>query len=334
MTTIRGWGNFPRMVEEMASAKALRTILRRHDLPLSVLCAPDRRIPLAKMIRVIEAAGRTVGCDEFGVQLGARTTAQHYGPWAGFAYCAPNLGQALKRVCATLPAHEIGSRMYLAEHKDHLVWCYESGLAKVETVRHFTDHLFETVLVFFRGFLGANWRPDWVEVDYDQPAKIDRLEALVDAKILFGRPNFGVAVRKTDLEARLVSGLPFTRPLLSLDLKTSQDRTNAERCDGLLEVIDLRLMDGEVDLDGCAKVIDIGPRTLQRKLAKRGLTYQDLLENARRRRAIAFLSETDLPVKTIAMELGYTEPENFTRAFRKWQNVTPTDFRSKAVDTS
>ncbi|MFC3614620.1 AraC family transcriptional regulator ligand-binding domain-containing protein [Lutimaribacter marinistellae] len=327
MTTIRGWGAFPDLVEEMAGAQALRMILPRHDLPLSVLDAPDHRMPLAKMMRVFEAAARVVGDEAFGVRLGRRTTAADYGPWAGYAYCAPTLGQALKRVCSTLWAHESGTRMYLADHAEHVVWCYASGLERREQVRHFSDHLFETMLVFFRGFLGPLWRPDWVEVDYEKPAKTEELDEYVGTEIRFARPNYGLAVRKVDLSATLAGPLPFARPITSLDLDPQPE--GVVTVDDMMSVIDLRMMGGSVDLDGLARALDLGPRTLQRKLSKLGYSYKQLLEVVRRKRAIAFLLETDLPVKAIAAELGYDGPQNFTRAFNAWYAASPSQFRAR-----
>ncbi|WP_263390139.1 AraC family transcriptional regulator [Ruegeria marisflavi] len=330
MTRIRGWGPFPELVRDMAGDRALNRILQSHDLPLSVLDAPEHRVPLAKMIRVMEAAARTIGDAEFGVSLGSKTTALDYGNWAGYAYCAPTLGQALHRVCRTLWAHESGTKMYLSLREHHVVWCYKSGLAGYENTRHFSDHLFETMFVFFRGFLGEGWRPDWVEVDYEKPARTEKLSALVQNEILFGRPNYGVAVRKADLGTRLSGPLPFARPITSLDLVAPRDGKQTAFLDDILKLIDLRLMDRIVDLDGFSRALDLGPRTVQRQLSKLGYTYKHLLEIARSRRAMAFLLETDLPVKKIAAELCYDAPENFTRAFRKWQGVSPSEYRAKA----
>ncbi len=333
MTTIRGWGLFPDLVQEMAGERALHSILQRHDLPISVLASPHHRIPLAKMMRVFEAAARKIGDEEFGVRLGRNTSAADYGTWAGYAYCAPTLGQALSRVCATLWAHESGTRMYLEEHEHHVVWSYRSGLAERESVRHFSDHLFQTMFVFFRSFLGADWRPDWVEVDYDKPMKTEKLEEFLNTTIRFSSPNYGVAVRKADLNSKILGQIPFTRPLTLLDLGKPLSNYQVHfSIEHLINVIDLRMMDGAVDIDGLAKVFDIGPRTLQRRLTKLGYSYKQLLEQARRKRAVAFLLDTDLPVKAIAAELGYDGPQNFTRAFHAWYAASPSQFRTKSSD--
>jgi AraC-like DNA-binding protein len=43
---------------------------------------------------------------------------------------------------------------------------------------------------------------------------------------------------------------------------------------------------------------------------------------------MSLLRETDLSVTQIALALGYQEPPNFTRAFKKMSRSTPTEFRS------
>ena len=51
-------------------------------------------------------------------------------------------------------------------------------------------------------------------------------------------------------------------------------------------------------------------------------------EETRRRKARALLLETERPVKAIAADLGYRDPETSTRAFRAWFGIGPGAFRA------
>jgi AraC-like DNA-binding protein len=95
-------------------------------------------------------------------------------------------------------------------------------------------------------------------------------------------------------------------------------------------IVTLRLMEGQADIEGAAAMAGIGVQALQRRLREAGLSYRDLVGAARQARAEALLRETDRSVTEIALELGYTEHANFTRAFRRALGCTPTDFRSRA----
>jgi AraC-like DNA-binding protein len=57
------------------------------------------------------------------------------------------------------------------------------------------------------------------------------------------------------------------------------------------------------------------------------LKFNDLLNQARYGYARQKLRNTQLPVAEIAKSLGYSDPAHFTRAFRRWSGLSPTDFR-------
>jgi len=68
-------------------------------------------------------------------------------------------------------------------------------------------------------------------------------------------------------------------------------------------------------------------RTLRRQLQAFGTSFQDLLADIRKKRALDLLQNTDKPVDEIAYELGYSDPSNFGRAFRKWTGTSPSGVR-------
>jgi len=58
-----------------------------------------------------------------------------------------------------------------------------------------------------------------------------------------------------------------------------------------------------------------------------GLSYSQLLHRARMRLAASWLAETTVPVTEIAASLGYSDPANFTRSFRRKAGVSPKQYR-------
>ena len=78
-----------------------------------------------------------------------------------------------------------------------------------------------------------------------------------------------------------------------------------------------------------AAEICVSPRTLRRELKKRDTTYQTLLDTAREKMAVNLLKKSTLTIHEISEKLGYKDPTNFGRAFRKWTGKTPGTYRSK-----
>ncbi len=80
-------------------------------------------------------------------------------------------------------------------------------------------------------------------------------------------------------------------------------------------------------LDQAAEALGMSPRTLQHHLSREGLCYRDVLDEVRREQALHLICHTDASVTDIALSLGFAEPANFTRAFRRWYQCAPTDYR-------
>jgi AraC-like DNA-binding protein len=76
-----------------------------------------------------------------------------------------------------------------------------------------------------------------------------------------------------------------------------------------------------------ADALQTSPRTLQRRLFRRGLSYKQVVAVTRFRLARQLLDDPRQRVIDVALELGYAEPSNFIRAFRRWAGLTPGVFR-------
>lgn len=79
--------------------------------------------------------------------------------------------------------------------------------------------------------------------------------------------------------------------------------------------------------DEVAAHLHMSRRSLARKLQASGSSYQQLLEQSRRRDAHELMERSGLDLQQIAARLGYANPANFTRAFRKWTGESPSQYR-------
>jgi AraC-like DNA-binding protein len=89
---------------------------------------------------------------------------------------------------------------------------------------------------------------------------------------------------------------------------------------------------GTVSLETVAKQLGTSPRTLQRRLNRRGLCFWALVEQSRFEIAGALLRDMDLKVQEIAIRLGYSSPGGFSRAFARWAGCSPSAFRSAPAE--
>lgn len=82
------------------------------------------------------------------------------------------------------------------------------------------------------------------------------------------------------------------------------------------------------DLSEVASSLAVSPRTLKRRLAGQGTTFSAVADDVRRLEGIRLLRTTSASIEQIAGQLGYSDPSNFVRAFRRWTGRTPGAYRT------
>ena len=86
-------------------------------------------------------------------------------------------------------------------------------------------------------------------------------------------------------------------------------------------------------LDELAERVNASSRQLRRAFSEvGGTTFSSYLREVRMSRAADLLRETDAPIQEIAAAVGYGEPSQFTKAFRRSFGITPTVYRLRGPE--
>src|SRR5690242_4396449 len=85
----------------------------------------------------------------------------------------------------------------------------------------------------------------------------------------------------------------------------------------------------DLSLDDIARRVASSRRQLQRAYAEIGdTTFRDHLTRVRMLRAAEMLASRSLTVREVAHRVGYRQPAQFAKAFRRYQGVAPSAFRT------
>lgn len=99
--------------------------------------------------------------------------------------------------------------------------------------------------------------------------------------------------------------------------------------DEICQLLTAMLHTGYPAIGKTAALLGISTRTLQRQLARAGVTYAELVTRCRLREAQQLLADKGKRVQDVAGMLGYADPSSFTRAFVRWTRITPRSFRRR-----
>lgn len=91
-----------------------------------------------------------------------------------------------------------------------------------------------------------------------------------------------------------------------------------------------QLPSGNVTEESVARALYMSSRSLQRHLQREDTTYTTLLNEIRQDLAEQYLTEQDISLTEIAFLLGFSESSAFSRAFKRWIGVSPSEYRKAA----
>jgi AraC-like DNA-binding protein len=197
------------------------------------------------------------------------------------------------------------------------------------------DALVAAHLRMCRSLSGREYSPLLIELKRPRPHIIEDFDRLLRAPLRFGAEHNRLVFDGQSIERALEGGNPELarhNDAIAIQHLARFDRNNIEA--RVREVLTQRLEGSEPSQEDVAELLNVSPRTLQRKLGDGGTTFKEILDDTRHTLALAYLSEPQYSVSEVTYLLGFSCCSSFTRAFRRWTGQSPSDWRARPVTTT
>ncbi|AUV71657.1 AraC family transcriptional regulator [Lactiplantibacillus plantarum subsp. plantarum] len=137
----------------------------------------------------------------------------------------------------------------------------------------------------------------------------------------------------TDLQRAFISANNSMWAFLQPGL--DQQKLAIEHNQSLLATVQALLLkkipSGSFSIDEIATSLNLSKRTLQRHLSTLSTTFNDEVQIARRTLVVPLMKDQSLNLIEISYLLGYSDPESFSRAFKKWFHQSPSVYRQQSL---
>jgi AraC-like DNA-binding protein len=303
--------------------------------------APTTLAPLPEFLaagnylRLLDAGAR-LACDpHFGLHVGERVRPGTYSAYGLVLLACRDVGQALEQALRYEQlAHDLGRSHLMLDGADAQ---YEWASHFPQASRHLVESVFAGIRVFGNWLAGGQLPPAQVAFAHQADAGAGEYERVFGAL-----PRFGAPANTARFDAALLS-LPVRNADVALYplLRQHAERLLSERArqtpaivGRVREAITRNLAFDRVRLGSIAEELELTPRTLQRKLADSGASFQQVLDETRFALAAEYLRQHELPLAKIAFLLGYQEQSAFTHAFKEWSGLNPGAWREREARAS
>jgi len=329
-TTIGSWALLIARAIESYGLNSHELFLKS-DIDLKAIQAnPDIRLPVKKMTCLWQLAVKATKDECFALRL-----TQFFQP---STYSAAGLAFASSR--NVLEGFESSLRYFkmttdAAEHKlermtDNVILHIEIPPENEPVSKEAVEAFMLTLVSLARHMTSESFSPLEVAFIHDKSMYKTQYEAFFKCSVLFNQPSHKITYALSDLEQPQMLANPSLAKTLGCWVDEYLQRFNQKLISTQVKsyILD-NLLKEDIKLEKIACELNLGLRTLQRKLKAEGKNFNELLDECRHHLAAELLAEQRVPLSEISYMLGFSDQSAFTRAFRRWANTSPKHYRDQ-----
>ncbi len=303
------------------------------DLDPAVFSRAEGFIPCSSFARVLERAAKLTGECAFGLHFGARSNPKNIGALAYAVLNSATVAAAFETAARYFHLHNEAAQLVFREENNLNYLCYSLRHLDFDKPRQFIEYGMAAALNTLRTMVGSQWSPREVHFAHGAPTTTSEHLQLFRAPVLFSCATNAIVMDREFCQQPVPAADPNLFKVLSRYLENVLSHVPKE--DQGLELIRRSIAEaikhGNPNLGHVAKAMACSPRTLQRQLNSCATDFRTLLDDTRRRLALAYLKDSKNTLTQIAFLLGYSEVSTFNRSFKRWTGKTPLDYRRSLV---
>ncbi len=301
----------------------------------ALMDTPDARLPFEQFKALMAASKQACAEPALALHFGAAAPFAEMSIVGLISQAAQNMGEAFEqvnryaRLVVEVDGHEAGARFAIVRRADG-VWIEDRRrnpnafpeLTESTWVRFIHDRA--------RAFPDREPYVLEVQVTHDAPLHSAAYRDFFSMPVVFGAPWNAMRIRESWLDEptgsldRYVFGV-FNAHADELMKALAGTQTIRGRIEAALLPV---LHTGNVSMELAAQRLGFSRSTLHRRLKQDGETFEDILDNLRKRMAIDYLDSRKVSVNEAAYLTGFSEPSAFSRAFRRWTGTSPGRYRN------
>ena len=300
------------------------------ELPAAALVTKRAYISQLGQLQFFELIARKLGEPEMALSFAPYASITEYGVFGEYVTSRNTFGEALHLTAAMMQYHSSLDRLSIEKNFDEVAFCYHAALTNAIGYRHYATLAISVMRTLATHYFGTPNVARRIEFNFSKPGNASAFEDRFCCPVRFDQPRLCLIYDVDQLNQNRTYPPPRIVTLSEVvhDAIAPAPRDTVGAVEALIR---LGIYSSDTGMDRVAHQLQLGERTVRRRLAAAGTTYREMVLKSKMRRARELLSETKLPITRIATQLGYSDPSHFGRAFRKFTGLSPREARSTKI---
>lgn len=293
----------------------------------------DKHVPLSALLSLFQRIDQQANNPNIGLTFGMSTSPSSFGLLGVLVGCCESFAQAFETMIPIRRVLMHTGTSKVQYHEDTTSFEWQPLSPELMQDRYLADAILSGWVNLGRKSYQDNFTPIKAELHYPEPDNLEALHEVFGENVVFNQPKIKLTFRNEDA---LHTDKPSNPRLVDQISQLAESRLRYKK-DSMWNSLQVRrfiiqeLPNSNANIKSVAKLMHMNERTLQRHLQAEGSSFQKLLNEVRLDISQKLLKNQEFPITNIALLLGYRENSGFTNAFRKWTDISPSEYRSRQL---
>jgi AraC-like DNA-binding protein len=262
-----------------------------------------------------------------GFELGLQYNVATFGLWGFVLRISRTLREAIDVAIRYLPLSTAYCRFSTFAEGEEFGVVADADSIPLHLRRFLLERDTATAVHLFHELGLSGFRVQRIEFQGLATEHASRIESLCGISPRFGCARNAIVLRRQDADLRLPMFDAHLVRLLEDQCRSQLERRQVAGMEGQVRQLILGPLGLVATLEDVAQHLAMSPRSLRRRLDEEGSSFRDLVDHERKQLAARLLEGTEMKLDEMALQLGYGDTASFTRAFRRWFDCAPGEYR-------
>lgn len=292
------------------------------------LVAAGARVPHEQAMQLWSQAVEVTGDHQIGLHVAQAVDAGVMDLIEYLARCSRTVGESLER-----------TRDYFGLLHDRVTFRFERDGAQATLQNEvppglavapaYSENALASTIVMVRRMTNTEIPVLATYFRHEPPAHSDAYHEIFGERVIFRAPIDAMVIPTDCLDAKLIQ----SDPALASILERHVQMLLATPPPVTLRARTARLIGAELEgqtpaAEDVAQRLHMSARTLRRLLREEGCNYREILTEVQRELSFRHLCDPAVSIGEVSYRAGFSDPNAFHRAFKRWTGRTPGEFRA------
>ena len=293
--------------------------------------APDT-MATDDQLKLLSECAQISGDVNFGLHLADHLELTSIGTYGYLLLNAPTLGEFLELAARYYPLIDQAGTLVLSTSGAVSHYRFTFTRPASLDARHLNEWTIGYFTKFMRSRINESWMPRSASFANARPDDVDELRGIFGDELAFDAKVTGIDFDSAVLEIPITAADPMLLRIICRhadDLIQQLGKKRPFRAQVRLMIME-GLEHGEAKAESVARKLNMSLSGFKRRMQEEHLDFRTLREGIVKDLSEHALTGTSLPLKDIAIKMGYSELSAFTRAFKRLSHMPPLAYRQSA----